>query len=120
MVDLVRRTRSLVHQAREEALRTSAEQAATRRAEVEERVESSRAPATERKDRVDISEHLRAHVQTARTDEADEAVRPKIEELQRAYRNGRLNTPERVERAAENLLRQEREPGDPSNATPEA
>lgn len=112
MVDLVRRTRGKVQEAREEAVRNSAEDAAARRTETTERMDvESRPAATDRRDRIDISETLHARVRAAGVEEADEAVRPQVERLKHAYRTGTLNTPERVERAAENLLR---------NAAPEA
>jgi hypothetical protein len=64
------------------------------------------APAPERgADRIELSEQARtlaARDTEARTVEAER--RERIEELRAAHRDGKLNTPERVERAAERLL----------------
>lgn len=118
MVDLVRRTRGKVQQARQEAVRTSQEHAASRRADAHDGIDvEARRAADSSRDKIDISEDLHARVLSTGTDQADEANRPKIERLKQAYRNGTLNTPERVERAADNMLRGADQPAD--DARPE-
>ena len=57
------------------------------------------------RDRVDISRGLHARVQAARIDNAEGDDRMKVERLRMAYESGALNTPERIERSAENILR---------------
>ena len=104
MVDHVRRTRSRVHEARAEGLEKTARRPQPQQAGPQADT-SPVGPERDRKDRIDISEQLHARVQAARIDAAsEEAKRPVLQRLQHAYRTGKLNTPERVERAAENML----------------
>lgn len=110
MADLVRRTRDKVQDARDSAQETS-ERTATRRAEAQVHAHHARrraslagSDAAARVDTVEISGDVAALAQAAPED-GDEAVRSKVERLKEAYRAGTLHTPERVERAAQNLLR---------------
>ena len=95
MVELVRRTRGRVQAAREEAANTVSERAAQQEIEI---------TAPERRDRIDISNQMHEHVQAAGRDGAADSS-AKVERLREAHRNGTLNTPERIDRAARSLLR---------------
>jgi hypothetical protein len=96
MVELVRRTRGRVQAAREQAANTVSER--TARQEIDVR------PASERGDRVDISNAMQERVQAAGLGSAAEDSNAKVERLREAHRNGTLNTAERIDRAARNLL----------------
>ncbi|MEM7306780.1 MAG: hypothetical protein AAF682_08920 [Planctomycetota bacterium] len=82
----MRRTRSKVQHARQEAARTDDE------------VESPQG------DRIDISPESLERARTALAGGDDDGSRPKIERLKHAYRSGNLHSPERLERAAERIL----------------
>jgi len=84
-----------------ELARESAEAVAQAARDQRAHVERSAADTTERVDRIEISsEGLAAH----RTDPSDEARAARVEELKTAFDAGRLDTPERVERAATRML----------------
>ena len=65
-----------------------------------------KAPAPEREaDRIELSEEARTlAARDTEVRNVEEARRAHVENLRAAYRDGQLNTPERVERAAERLL----------------
>ena len=117
MAELVRRTRGKVENARD-AAESAGERSETRRADAlkqahhaQRRATIARADAKDDRapvDTVEISGDLAAlaRVRDGGDDEAGATrVRPKIARLMHAYRNGELHTPERLERAAERLLR---------------
>ena len=104
MVELVRRTRSSLQDARQEVVQGGRERAAVRTNESVQPREVETSPADQRRDRVDISEDSLARMRPILGGEESDTQRPKIERLKQAYQNGRLNSPERFELAAQRML----------------
>lgn len=75
---------------------------ASRREVAQERIEQARAEAETARDRIEISARARA---AAASETSHDDRRAALERLRQDYKEGRLNTPERAQRAAESILR---------------
>ena len=100
-VDLFQRNRAKVRRAREILVDLSEHKRLDRieRQESAERMRSDEVRSRERADRVELSEAARG---LAQVDEPEREAR--LAELEQAHQAGELNTPERVEQAAQRIL----------------